>query len=190
MWLGVSSSSLPHPPSCSDKDLAYPDPLVSLSTDPSVRVSLAIHEALRRTDDCFVRRCPIWASSHHAGPRRLPSPADPRSRSDQPHTTIINLKMRLTLSNLALVAAPLLVAAEQLRFANPSSRDPIHSFSSSPTRVLSSKQSKIRLADLNSPDEFTTLEHDDFPAHSVRIKETTVSTVEEAGGRRGREGRN
>ncbi|CDZ97775.1 serine carboxypeptidase [Phaffia rhodozyma] len=76
--------------------------------------------------------------------------------------------MKLLLSLLPLLT---LVSAEQLRFAT-SANQPIHSFSTF-DRVLN-HQSNARLADLKGQaDEFVTLEHRDFPSHSVRIKETT-----------------
>lgn len=73
--------------------------------------------------------------------------------------------MKLLLSLLPLLT---LVSAEQLRF-NPT--DTITSFSSS--KVLTHK-ANARLADLKGQsDDFTILEHEDYPGHSVRIKETT-----------------
>lgn len=86
--------------------------------------------------------------------------------------------MKLLFSSFLVALGPLLVAADQLRFANPStSSDPITSFSSSTGRVLNSQNSKVKLSEINSPDGFTTLEHEEFPSHSIRIKETTVSAL-------------
>lgn len=99
----------------------------------------------------------------------------PTSLFNHDPQTSFSLIMKLLIPSFLVALAPLLVAADQLRFANPSaSTDPITSFSSS-TKVLNSHSSKVKLSEINSPDGFTTLEHDEFPSHSIRIKETTVS---------------
>jgi hypothetical protein len=96
--------------------------------------------------------------------------------TSHPSTTLYNLleasmKVSLvtTLGSLSLLA--LSAQASQLRFPS-AQQQPITSFSSRLSRVLSHHDNPS-LASLKGHDDFTVLQHEQFPNHSVRIKETT-----------------